>query len=418
MHDGPATSALLVTQHYWPEPIGSAPYMSDLGERLAARGLRVGVLTCRPHYPEGAVPDPYRRGRRDTEISNGVLIERVAPFRPGQRGALGRMIREGVFFLQGLWALMSRRICRSPLVVSLSPSIFAVLVGVLGCRRGGHHVVVVHDIQSGLAAGLGMVGGRTIAGLMRWLERVVLNKADVILVLSEDMRSHLLRQGVRVPIEVLPIWVDTGTIRPARAPRGRNVTVIYSGNLGRKQGLAQVIDMAEELARRNSPVQLLLRGEGSEAVKIDAEIAARGLDNIRMVPLVPMERLSEGLSEGAIHLVPQDAHTADFAVPSKAYAIMACGRPFVAAARPGSQLWRLCDRSGGFLCVPAGDPLAFADAVEQLVHDPALRVRLGRNGRRYVLCHHAKTLVLEKFLSIALMRGAGRPWHLHAPRTS
>lgn len=418
MHGGSATSALLVTQHYWPEPIGSAPYMSDLGERLAAQGLWVRVLTCRPHYPEGTVPDSYRDGRRDTETCNGVLIERVAPFRPGQRGALGRMVREGVFFLQGLWALISHRVRRSRLVVSLSPSIFAVLIGVLACRRNGYHVVVVHDIQSGLAAGLGMVGGRTIADLMRWLERVVLNRADVILVLSESMQNHLLRQGVRAPVEVLPIWVDTCAIRPARAPRGTDVTVIYSGNLGRKQGLRQVIDMAEELARRGNPVRILLRGEGSEGMKIGAEVEARGLENIRIVPLVPMERLPEALSEGAIHLVPQDANTADFAVPSKAYAIMACGRPFVAAARPGSQLWQLCRRSGAFLCVPADDPQAFTDAVERLVRDPALRVRLGRNGRRYVLCHHAKTPVLEKFLSIALARGTGRPWPLHAPRTS
>ncbi len=262
----------MLTQHYWPEPIGSAPYLTDIGEWLAAHGHEVRVFTCRPHYPDGFVSRAYRHGRRDEETRSGALIERVAPFQPWRRGALGRMIREALFLMQGLGALASGRIRRCPLVVSLCPSVFTVLLGIAARRRHGHHVVMVHDIQSGLATGLGMIGGRHIAALMRWLERVVFNRADMILVLSDSMRKHLRGQGVRKPIEILPIWVDTGAVRPARAPRGNAVTVIYSGNFGKKQGLSQVIDMAELLERRNSPVRVLLRGEGSEGTAIAAEI--------------------------------------------------------------------------------------------------------------------------------------------------
>ena len=408
----------MLTQHYWPEPIGSAPYLTDIGEWLAAHGHEVRVFTCRPHYPDGFVSRAYRHGRRDEETRSGALIERVAPFQPWRRGALGRMIREALFLMQGLGALASGRIRRCPLVVSLCPSVFTVLLGIAARRRHGHHVVMVHDIQSGLATGLGMIGGRHIAALMRWLERVVFNRADMILVLSDSMRKHLRGQGVRKPIEILPIWVDTGAVRPARAPRGNAVTVIYSGNFGKKQGLSQVIDMAELLERRNSPVRVLLRGEGSEGTAIAAEIEFRGLRHIRLAPLVPPERLSGGLSEGAIHLVPQDANTADFAVPSKAYVIMASGRPFVAAARPGSQLWELSARSCAFLCVPAGDAQALSDAVERLAHDTALRVRLGRNGRRYVRHHHDKALILDRFLSLAAPAQTDHSWHFHPSRIS
>ena len=265
-------SALVLTQHYWPEPIGSAPYLTDLGEWLAAHDHEVRVFTCRPHYPDGYVARAYRHGRRDEETRSGTLIERVAPFQPWRRGALGRMAREVLFLMQGLGALVSGRIRRSPLVVSLCPSVFTVLLGVAARQRRGHHVVMVHDIQSGLASGLGMVGGCHIAALMQWLERVVFNRADMILVLSDSMRRRLRSQGVRKPIEILPIWVNTSVIRPARAPRGNSVTVIYSGNFGKKQGLGQVVDMAELLERRASPVRVLLRGEGSEAVKMGAEI--------------------------------------------------------------------------------------------------------------------------------------------------
>jgi colanic acid biosynthesis glycosyl transferase WcaI len=411
-------SALVVSQHYWPEPIGSAPYVTDLANWLAQKGSRVHVFTCRPHYPEGKVPRAYRYGRRDVEAHKGILIERIPPFQPGHRGTLGRVIREGLFLLHGLWALATGRIQRSPFVVSLCPSIFAVLLGVAARRPDGCHTVLVHDIQSGLAAGLGMVGRFGLPALMRWFERVVLERADLILVLSHNMRTTLRNQGVRAPIEVLPIWVDTTAIRPERAPRSDVLTVMYSGNFGRKQGLMQIVDMAERLQQRGSPVRILLRGEGSEGARIAAEISTRGLRHVRLAPLTPPDELSSSLAQGAIHFVPQDANAADFAVPSKVYAIMASGRPFVATARPGSQLWDLSVRSQAFLCVPAGDTDAIADAVERLARDPAFRIKLGCNGRRYALRHHDKALVLGRFHALATAQNAALPWRLRPSHIS
>ncbi|HEY9567644.1 MAG TPA: hypothetical protein VIR38_06110, partial [Thalassobaculum sp.] len=101
----PKPDALMVTQYYWPEPIGSAPYCTDLAEWLAVAGWDVRVFTCRPHYPEGVVPARYASGDLDTQDRRGVAIDRVPPWRPDRRGALGRMLGEFVFLGRGLWAM-------------------------------------------------------------------------------------------------------------------------------------------------------------------------------------------------------------------------------------------------------------------------------------------------------------------------
>ena len=103
----------------------------------------------------------------------------------------------------------------------------------------------------------------------------------------------------------------------------------------------------------------MLRGRGSQAEHLAAEIAAKGLRNVQIADLLPPERLNAGLAEGDIHLVPQDPDAADFAVPSKIYNIMAAGRPFIATARPDSVLWRLQQECGGFVCVPPYDARRF-----------------------------------------------------------
>lgn len=392
---------LFVTQHYWPELIGSAPYCADLAEWLAARGTQVQVFTCRPHYPEGLVPPAYRNGQRDRERRGSVTIKRVDSWIPRRRGAVGRIAAEFAFLLHGVAALTSGRLRRTDVVVSLCPSILTVLLGVLVTRRGGRHVAIVHDIQSGLASGLGMVGSSPIIKAMRWLEQAVLNRVSKVLVLSDNMRRRLQAQGVRSSIEILPLWVDTHKIQPVnRRPDNGAVTVLYSGNFGKKQALAQIVEMAALLEQREAPIFTILRGEGSEARFLAEQIAARELNNVHFAPLVPAERLAESLAEGDIHLVPQDTSIADFAVPSKVFAIMAAGRPFVATARPGSLLWHLMDESRAFLCVPAGDAAALADTVERLAHDPDLRRDLGRNGRLYAVTRHDKAIVLERFLAI------------------
>jgi len=276
--------------------------------------------------------------------------------------------------------------------------VLSVLLGRLACRRNGHHVALVHDIQSGLAAGLGMVGSQGwLLSAMRVLERWVLNGVDVIFVLSEHMQQRLIAQGVTAPIQVLPIWVDAAAIQPIERAADGTVTALYSGNLGRKQGLNQVIDLAEILQRRNAAVRIMVRGKGGEADRLVDEAARRGLTNIEFLPLVPTSQLANSLSEGDVHLVPQDGKAADYAVPSKVYGIMAAGRPFVATAEPGSHLWRLQEETGAFQCVPPGDPEALADAVMALGIDERRRADLGARGRAFVIARHDKAAVLGIF---------------------
>lgn len=196
-----------------------------------------------------------------------------------------------------------------------------------------------------------------------------------------------------------PIWVDTEAIHPLRAPEGSCPTVLYSGNMGRKQGLWQVIEMAARLREIRPDIPVVLRGEGNQAAPLRAAVRERGLDNVAFLPLLAVERLNQGLNEGDIHVVPQNPDAADFAVPSKIFSIMAAARPFVATARPGSGLARLEGESGAFVCVPPGAPDAFADAVRDLAEDIPRRRAMGARGRQYVLDHCSRTRVLNDLMA-------------------
>jgi colanic acid biosynthesis glycosyl transferase WcaI len=392
--------ALFITQYYRPEMIGSGPFCGDLAEWLNQKGYRVSVLTGQPHYPFGQAFAGYGPDGPRREVLNGVRVERLRIWVPKRGSAAARIAGDVAFLLAGMVALARRQVARSSLVVSLCPSILGVALGMIARRRGGRHIAVVHDIQSGLARGLGMVGSAWLLRLMRWCERGVLNRVDLVAVLTEEMRLQLRAAGVTSPIEVIPIWVDTGRIWPIEALQGSPITILYSGNLGKKQGLGQVIALAEELQRERPDIRIVVRGNGSQAEALKSEIAAKDLKNIRLTDLLPPESLSQGLAEGDIHLVPQDPEGAEFAVPSKIFTVMAAGRPFIATARPGSPLSRLQELSGAFLCAPPNDASAFARAVLRLADDAQSRAELGARGRQFVEKNFSKSKILGEFTSL------------------
>ena len=131
-----------------------------------------------------------------------------------------------------------------------------------------------------------------------------------------------------------------------------------------------------------------------------AEAKRRDLTNVVFMPLAPREQISAAFAEGDLHLVPQIADGGDFAVPSKVFAIMAAGRPFIATAQAGSSLDRLARESGGFVCVEPNAPDAFADKLLALMADQARRGRLGENGRAYVVREVDTDVVMRRLLPL------------------
>ena len=391
---------LFVTQYFAPEQIGSGPFCAELAEWWAHNDGPVRVLTGRPHYPGFKVFPGYGGRRQRDEVAGGVTVTRVGNWIPGRSSALRRIASELHFLLLGLMALASGRVNRSRLVFSLCPSILSVLLAEMATCRGGKHIAVVHDIQSGLAEGLAMVSSRWLVNVMKWCERTILNRVDLIVAPTDEMAVQLRRIGVTASIEVIPIWVDAERIHPLACVVGASPKILYSGNLGRKQGLGQVIELASELQRRRPDIRITLRGNGNEAIALAAEISARNLCNVEVAELVPRDRLNAELASGDIHLVPQDPQAADFAIPSKVFNIMAAGRAFVATARPGSSLWRLKEESRGFICVPPNDKRALAGAVLRLANNQRLRAQLGKSGRQFVERHCSKASVLGRFLTI------------------
>ena len=234
---------------------------------------------------------------------------------------------------------------------------------------------------------MGMLKAQRLRDLIAALERKLMLGFDRISTISPKMMDRLCDKGFPAARGVLfPNWVDTNRIFPTGVPSPLRdelgiardaVVALYSGTMGRKQGLEILAAVADQIAH-NKAIQFVFCGEGPYRSTL-ASLSAQ-LPNVRWLPLQPLHRLNDLMNLADIHLLPQCAEIAGLVMPSKLTGILSSGRPVVTTAAAGTQLALAVQDCG--LRVPADDVTAFAEAIARLAEDAALRSRLGQNARK------------------------------------
>jgi colanic acid biosynthesis glycosyl transferase WcaI len=385
-----------------------APLNTELCEYLVSRGHEVSVATCFPHYPEWKVPPAYRRKLWQRETRNGVAIFRSYNYIPSRRTTIRRILYDTSFGLSA--ALRGLPIGQVDLVLAVSPPLQAGLAGCFLARLKGVPLLLeIQDLVPDLAIAVGMLRNPWAIKLAQMLENFIYRRSDGILVISEGFAANLAGKGVpKSKVSFLPLWVDSQFISPRnrigpfrethQIPEAQTV-VLYTGNMGAKQNLENVLEAAVHL-QTQPDVSFFFVGDGSEKTRLQEHARDRALSNVRFLPLVPpqpRELLPQMLAAADILILNQSAHVVDTVIPSKLFTYMAAGRPVVAAVSPSSQAAACIRQSGSGITVAAEDPAALASAISQLKADKELAERLGRQGRHFVEEHCARERILRKY---------------------
>ena len=170
-----------------------------------------------------------------------------------------------------------------------------------------------------------------------------------------------------------PVPVDEAKRRIGIAPVRK--TVVYTGRINHRKGLALVI----EAARRLPDILFILVGSYGEG---PVETMACGVGNIRIVPWQPAEALGTYIAAGDILLIPPSSlPLAEFGtavLPLKLFRYLASGRPILAGDTPDIREV-LANGRNALLCRP-DSPEALAEAITALINDPARAANLAQTA--------------------------------------
>jgi len=347
----------IVTPTFDPEPIGTPLYAGELARWLRSTGWDVDVVTAQPFYPGFLRYDGYGRQRRHDAVDE-IPVYRLPTIVPRGGGLAWRAVSDLNFLGQGL--LARRRLELSPLTVVISPGVpFAIPVARALTSSAGRVVAWVHDLQSGLGAAFG--APTVLVNVNTKVERWCLDLADHVFTLSDGMAKKLCALGVKSPIDTFPLWA---TLPPDDGRPGQVLAdVQYSGNIGRKQGCEQLLDLAERLDEQRPGTTLLIRGNPAARSGLEAAAADRGLRHVTFTDLAPRAELRRALRSGRVYVIPQVAGVGDSVLPSKIVNALAAGCRVVAAGEPWSAVAELAGRHGNLTLTPPGDADALAAAV-------------------------------------------------------
>ncbi|MBY5163604.1 glycosyltransferase family 4 protein [Salsipaludibacter albus] len=397
--DGPT----IVTPTFHPERIGTPHYVTDLVDELDARGVAVEVVTGQPHYPAFERFEGYGRGTR-RDVHGRVPVHRMPTVVPRGGKVAWRLASEANFLVQVAWARLRGRLPSSQQVLAVSPgSPLSILAGRLVAGRDGRLVALVHDVAFGLAAATAGPRARRMVGALRRLEVWSLDRADAAAVLSERMADELRAAGVTTPMVEVPLWTTVEVATPiAEVP----MVVQYSGNLGRKQGVADLVVLATWLAEHLPAARLVIRGSGSQRGVLERDVVARGLDNVTFEDLVARDQLAAALADCSLHVVPQLPEGAAYAVPSKIFNVLAVGRPVVVTAEPDTPVADLASATPAVVRVAPGDVAAMGRAVRDLLLDDPHRRELGELGRRFVATEATRDAAADRLVGLLAVTGS------------
>jgi colanic acid biosynthesis glycosyl transferase WcaI len=388
--------------NYAPEFIGIGLYNTELAEFLSGQGHDVTMVSTFSYYPAWKKRDEDRGRWSAHETINGVNVFRCWHYVPSRVSARRRIAHELSFVLTSLVRQFFLP-CPDVILVVSPPLLLGWAAWLLTRFKKAPFVFHVQDLQPDAAVKLGMLKPAWLAKPVYYLEKFAYRKAAWVSVISSVMADAIRAKGIPGNrVKYFPNWVTLQGPLPTRAdskvrlglPADAQV-ISYAGNLGEKQGVPLLAEVARQLQEQPNLV-FVVAGEGPGRAALEAIKLRYGLGRMILRDLLSTEEHICLLRASDLCILPQRAGSGASFFPSKLLNILACARPIVTNAEAESALARsVRDGEFGFI-VEETDPASFAHSIIRLLERPADLEQMGEAARQYA-ARFDKNTVLEAF---------------------
>jgi glycosyltransferase involved in cell wall biosynthesis len=359
------------------------PFQAQLSRELARRGHDVVHSTCTAYVSGKGNLAGDASGLRFVTIGDGTALRKEAYFH--------RLRQETLLGLE-----LARQVRREkPDVAMLSNLPIPVLVVAAAVlRRLGipwvlwHQDVTAVALKSFAAADVARSMG-VAAKVFGAGEKWAAHRASAIVVIAESFVRIHRQWGTAGKVTVIPNWAPLDEIVPVpranvwSAEQGLDGvrTVLYSGTLGLKHNPVLLVQLAERLRDRGTPVRLVVVNDGPAVPVLREVAAARGVE-LTLLPFQPYERLPEVLGTGDLLVVLLAADAGEFSVPSKTLSYLCAGRPVLGLMPADNLAAHLLRQAGSAVFPPEESSLDEASAwAQEILSDPARAESLGKESR-------------------------------------
>ncbi|MDB2346485.1 glycosyltransferase [Verrucomicrobiales bacterium] len=338
----------LITNLFYPDELAGASLYTDLARFLKERGHDVRVTGTFSYYPAWKLrPEDEGVSMREEEFE-GIPLRRLKMYVPAKASGFKRLLSDASF----LWALATKAKFPSwqpDVVISACPMLSqCVAQRFLYVGKKVPRLLIVQDFVVDAALELGMLNLPGLSWGLRKMESWSLRSASSLSTISPEMLTKL---GEKVSpndrrLTFIPNWIHqslSGEIdrQWARRPKRETYQLLYSGNVGVKQGLPDFVDSFEEM---ECGWQLRIQGGGAERARLEER--TRDCQDIVMADVSGEDAYVASLLKASACLITQKPDVSANFLPSKLLPALATGTPVLAICEADTPLGREVSEGG------------------------------------------------------------------------
>lgn len=238
--------------------------------------------------------------------------------------------------------------------------------------------------------------------LLRTKFRILNRGSAKVVCVSQSLSATLLKSGMLARAKSVVIYngIDTHLFRPQRHHHLRDqfglaaadIVIGAMGNIRRPKGYDVLLRAAALLVKKSPRYKFMIAGDGSgrlyeDLLKLREDLGLKA----HVFFLGFQEDVARVLNNFDIFLL--SSTTEGFSIAT--IEAMACGLPVVVTRSGGPEEIVSHDENG--LLVDVASAPQIADAIELIVHDPALKARLVQKARAHVVARFGMDAMLRAY---------------------
>ena len=295
---------LIISPFFYPEPISTGKYNTDLALSLAKQGHKVHVWCFHPFYPD------WKISKSDQQLEN-IFIKRggLKLYFFGKQ-LLDRIILETAFFYFVAKQKTKNKKTFDNVIFVSPPSLSIFLLKTF--KKAKQKVIIVHDLQFiHLESKI-----KSLAKIVFWFEKKFLGYATKVIFLSTEMKNYFdfsrNKRDVKTFVQLPFVNIKKNQLDKLLLKQG--VNIVYSGALGAKQSPYKLMSLFDYVAKKEPDWNFYVISSGAHFKLIKGKNKKK---NIHFMPLVRVEELYQLYNESTIQIIPQAAGSSAGSLPSK-----------------------------------------------------------------------------------------------------
>lgn len=390
----------IVSEFFAPEETATAYILTKIANRIAENN-DVNVITGPAFYEKDEVKNNSIFEKQ--EISNSIKINRVSDTNLDKNKLFTRILRFIILTFKlcvELWRNVKKN---DSVFIVTNPAPLLLFVALLKKIKGFRLFILVHDVfpENTIPANIFGSSNNVLYKFLELIFRKSYQKADKLIVLGRDMKEVMIKKigtTQESKIEIIENWADVN-IEHKEKLQNNKIDIQYAGNIGRVQGIMNILNVFSKVNNEN--IQLTLWGRGALVNQVEEFILKNKKNNICFRGGYSRKEQNNVLNSANIAIVTLAEGMYGLGVPSKTYNILASGHPILFIGDLNSEIALSIKEYKCGVCFAANDDEGLQLYLESLSKESLKELKeMGQRALALSQNKYSEKIILDKYVKL------------------